>query len=1559
MTVHKLTVGDGYTYLTRQVAGADRQRQAGQSAADYYKQAGNPPGRWVGSGVAALGLEAGGEVREDQMRNLFGTGQHPDAEAIQDAYLAAHLRPQMTRVQEQRVHAAAVRAGKLGQQFPSYVVLEPFADRVAKRLADIAAEAGRAATAAEVAGVKRQEAQRQRAGVAGYDLVFSPVKSVSLLWALHPEEQVRSQVRAAHEGAVSATLHLLEQHAAFTRSGVGGAAQIETKGLVATAFDHFDSRSGDPDLHTHVAVANKVQGVDGRWRSLDGAALYAVGVAASETYNSAIEAELTARLGVAFADRPGPARGGQPVREIEGIGPDLVRHFSARRSAIEARYAELRSDFRALHGRDPDPKVAYELAQQATLETRQGKDRPRFLADARRDWAAQATARFGPGIIDHVRSAVPVLRPAAPLRALDAAQISELAECVLRKVAEERATWTRWNVHAETMRQIRAEYVFTSPDAQRAAAAAVVRHALGPGQSITLEARSPVRAPSILCRSDGAPVFTRHQSARFTSQAVLDAENRLVAAARTPTVYSISEDTSAERIRGFEQSTGRTLDAGQRQLVTAFAADDALVAVGIGPAGSGKTTAMRALRDVLAADGRRLVGFAPSAQAAKVLEADLGIRCATVDKALWDISPGGGRSGPELAAALRWADAGQAGRPAAADSDVRTTPAHNLRPGDMLLVDEASMAGTFNLDRLTALADHVGAQVRLLGDDRQLGAVASGGILRLIAAEVGATELRDLHRFTDPVFAAASLQLRTGESAGLDYFQDRGRLRGGSADAMKEAVYAGWRADIAAGKPSLMMAHSAAAVAELSDRARADRVTAGLVDAHGIPLRNGSVAGAGDWIVTRHNDYRLKYCGGKDFVRNGQTWTVLKSHADGAMTVQSHDSHGTITLPPEYTADHVELAYATTIHRAQGMTVDTAHPLLTADLTRDALYVAATRAAAVTVLYAVTHTELPADPDHRGNKPVWDPDATAAREIAEQILAREADNRSATEETQHQKDLAASLANLVGMYRTGVEVAAEHHYNGLIERVCAPRIAEGDLADIKRNGIGALAGTLAKADATGWDPEQILTIALARKPVDDAESVAAVLCHRIEQHMGDRTPPPTGARPTPEDLDRYRGLIGAYFPDARLDTAAALAPEPVTRPHSAAHPVDPAPSALRYRAEVGEVLGAALADRVTGDPAWPAVVGTLRRAEAAGQYTHEALARAAAQRDFDGLDSPAQNLAWRIERQSRLIQLDPTHTGQAWPALAWTVKAWEEAGGDAAELIDGLAPNRTMSGLALEAGHQLTWHQRLSAAESAPHPLPWAAATRALHESNDVPPALRTFLDDTAAAISARVSDLTDQAVTERPAWTAAFGIAPADEDGAERWRAAIGLVAAHRDQQEVQTDDAAQPIGPYIETGRAGHGSWWAAAAAAIALDAPQTTPLATALADDVEAALAHTVARDLYQALPEDERHAVHGALADRLGTAWNLIGSDPEAAAIQPSTAAVLAAVLVDLGHLTPLPAAATAPTAARVHQQLQDADAVLAPASEEGHVIACGPEAFGNPPQPPTEPAPSPM
>ena len=212
---------------------------------------------------------------------------------------------------------------------------------------------------------------------------------MSTLWAI-ADPQVAAQIEKAHQAAVQDALNLIERHALFTRQGRNGVRQVNVTGLVAAAFTHRDSRAGDPDLHTHVAVANKVQTLDGRWLSIDGRVLFKATVAASETYNTALENHLRDRLGVRFAERPDTDPSKRPVREIVGVDPALNQRWSTRRVLIKSRQAELANVFQRDHGRPPTPVEALQLAQQATLETRDAKHEPRSLAEQRTAWHTQA-----------------------------------------------------------------------------------------------------------------------------------------------------------------------------------------------------------------------------------------------------------------------------------------------------------------------------------------------------------------------------------------------------------------------------------------------------------------------------------------------------------------------------------------------------------------------------------------------------------------------------------------------------------------------------------------------------------------------------------------------------------------------------------------------------------------------------------------------------------------------------------------------------------------------------------------------------------------------------------------------------------------------------------------------------------------------------------------------------------------------------------------------------------------------------------------------------------------
>jgi hypothetical protein len=344
--------------------------------------------------------------------------------------------------------------------------------------------------------------------------------------------------------------------------------------------------------------------------------------------------------------------------------------------------------------------------------------------------------------------------------------VQSLAAQVIGAVAEQRATWSVWNVRAQAERIVRRAHPSGTLEQHVQLVEEVTAVAVAPAHSVVVSAPALLEEPRELRRSDGVSVFEQHASTRYTSRAVLDAEARLRDAALRPTAVGLSGPFTQASLDGFE-GRKRPLDEGQRALVTAFATDTRLVVVGLGPAGSGKTAAMQAYVHVAAQAGQRVIPLATSAASAQVLGEDLGLTAENLHKFLWEWTRG------PAAERLR--------------RGLTVPPSREsfaLHPGDVVLLDEAGMAGTFNLDRLVRIAASRGAVVRLLGDYRQLGAVESGGALREIAATAGAVELTRLHRFIDPAEAEATLAIRVGDNTGLDFYQRADRLRGGSRTAM-------------------------------------------------------------------------------------------------------------------------------------------------------------------------------------------------------------------------------------------------------------------------------------------------------------------------------------------------------------------------------------------------------------------------------------------------------------------------------------------------------------------------------------------------------------------------------------------------------------------------------------------------------------------------------------------------------------------------------------------------------------------------------------------------------
>ncbi|ROS48757.1 MobF family relaxase [Frigoribacterium sp. PhB118] len=1068
MTMHILSAGDGYAYYTSETATGDAKRDPDRELGDYYTADGNPPGVWVGAGLAALGVS--GAVSEEQMKALFGEGLHPEAEQIiataQDAGKTAEEAQGAARLgrgyyaydQGTTGLRAAIDEGYARFERTEY--REPNADerraiRVREGVQAFRAAKGRPPADKEELGRFITAASRPtQQAVAGFDLVFSPAKTVSTLWGLG-DNDTRQVIERAHEAAIEDTVKYLEAEAIATRAGRNGVAQIDVEGgLIATRFRHYDSRNGDPQLHDHLVVANKVKGSDGKWRTIDSKLLHRQGVAASEFYNARVMDRVTDALGLTTELRE-VTPGKRPVVEIAGIDDRLTSGFSSRSADIKASMKKLERDYRADHGRAPDMKARVRLAQQATLDTRPAKAPARSLKELRAGWQAQAAAVVGERVVADVLSSAreAAQSTAGPTTTPKTVGVSEAAQAIVETVSEHHSVWGPHTIEAEARRYVQA---------QRAAGVGVdgsvdeiTRHALDT-DSVTVTPPAPHGSFQPLTRADGTSIYEHKGRQLLTSRSVLVAEDTLLDAARDRTVRPVSRETF-DRIAAEENATStHPLDQGQHALAGEFATSSARLVVGTGPAGAGKTTALRVAARAVEAEGGKLIGLGPSATAAAVMADALDVPAKTIHS----FTHGTGTLTELLA-------------------HEGPVEGIDLSPGDVIVVDEAGMAGTMNLAKVTRIAELHGAHVRLIGDDRQLSAVEAGGALRLLEHEVGSVKLDQLHRFVDRSEADATKLLRDPAQTGdpFAWYVDHGRVRGGDVDRMTGDVFTAWQADTEAGKHSVMLAQTNTTVTELNTRAQALRMSEGVVKGREtVAVRGGLSAYRGDVVVTRSNNSELKISGGRDRVKNGDLWTVHEAHQDGSLSVEHTTSGGRITLPADYVSRHVELGYASTIHRAQGMTADTAHVLADAATSRELAYVGLTRGREANHLYVETGEAQP------------------VRDVLEQIAGNADGMLSATETIRAEQARVDDLVTLVDQYADVSERADTLRFEKVADQALGDDTAEA-LRD--HESWGAVEGALRHAEAQGLDPADVLYQSWTERDMEGAEDRPAVLSARI------------------------------------------------------------------------------------------------------------------------------------------------------------------------------------------------------------------------------------------------------------------------------------------------------------------------------------------------------------------------------------------------------------------------------------------------------------------------------
>jgi len=748
----------------------------------------------------------------------------------------------------------------------------------------------------------------KRTVVTGFALSFSPPKSVSLVGAFGDAETA-AEVRAAHDSAVRAALSFLEDHAAFSRTGRGGIFQVDTDGFVAAAFTHHTSRAGDPQLHSHVLAANKVRCADGRWRSLDGRELFAFQKAAGMLYNATLRVELSARLGVGWkpVDRNGQA-------DIDGVPRELIEVFSKRRHDVERRGAQRIATLEARLGRTLTDDERAEQYQFATYDTRPAKTGHDDEAALGGRWRTEAETagwdpeRWLPDTLGRACLDVGVCQEVA-----DPAVVAE----VVAELAEARSTWGRAEVAKAIARRL-PPGLGIGAEAGREWIEATTAAVLADPEVVTLASPLFAEVPTGLRRRDGLPGHERHGASRHTTRQTLAREGEILEAL----VRGRQAGVAVATPEGVERAArSHRLGADQTAALRRICEGGERLACVVGPAGAGKTRMVRAARDAWAADGTAVQGLAVSAVAAGVLTEEAGIPADTVAKFLHNTR----RSGD---------------------------PTGGLGSGAVIVVDEAAMLATSDLAALVEVVEAAGAKLVLVGDHRQLGAVEAGGLFRLLVADSRAAELHQVRRFIHAWEAQATLRLRQGDESVLGDYQAHGRITGGTREEMIDEAFAHWQAARTAGESVVVVAADHATVDALALRARAERAAAGEVETDGLPVGT-QIVGRGDEIVTTRNDRRLITTSGL-WVRNGDRWHIDARRDDGALVVSNLDGHGRVILPAEYAAEHVALAYAVTVHKAEGVTVDCAILLADTATTGEHLYVGMSRGRHVNRVSVVT-----------------------------------------------------------------------------------------------------------------------------------------------------------------------------------------------------------------------------------------------------------------------------------------------------------------------------------------------------------------------------------------------------------------------------------------------------------------------------------------------------------------------------------------------------------------------------------------------------------------------------
>jgi conjugative relaxase-like TrwC/TraI family protein len=725
-----------------------------------------------------------------------------------------------------------------------------------------------------------------RNAVPAFDVVLRPTKSVSILYGLGNPETGRSVLQAHHAGLAEAVGYLDDHLGA--RRGHGGVQHVAGQGVLAVGFDHRTSREGDPLLHTHLVVANRVQGPDGRWTALDGRDLYRHRLAADAIYRATYQRELSRSLGVEWT-----AADGHGNRELQGMPEDLVRAFSKRTGQIDAELERLAAD-----GRERTPRLV-KWTVQATRKPKQ-HEAPDTLYGR---WRQEAAER------GHDPDAL-VREVTGRTRHRDRTASADASGRLFDRLAGPDGL----TEHAST---------FTRPD---------VLVALGAGLAGAGRTELEELADRFLAERAVSVVADRTiEERRWSTPELLAVEQRLVTSATSRR----DEQTAiaSHQAVGEALATYSTAGPDQQAMVRDICQGGQGVALVVGRAGTGKTFALGIARHAWQLDGYRLLATAPTGIATMSLQGEGVEDVATCDRLLLDLEKGHEQL------------------------DART----------VLVVDEAGMLGSRKLGRLLEHAQQAQAKVVLVGDDRQLAPIDAGGGFRALRLRLGASELTENRRQHQAWEREALDLVRSGlvEEAVAAYQAHDRVVAADSKPAATLALLQDWwaawqQAEQDPTQEVVVLAARRTEVDRLNSLCQELLAARGRLGGERLQVEDRQLA-VGDRVVCGHNAI------GELGVANGTRGTITALDPQArTLTIRLDGTDGReVVLPRSYLDGRrqgernrrVDLAYATTGHRAQGLTRGRALVRLTGSEDVNWLYVQLSRARQDTRLYAVVGPE--------------------------------------------------------------------------------------------------------------------------------------------------------------------------------------------------------------------------------------------------------------------------------------------------------------------------------------------------------------------------------------------------------------------------------------------------------------------------------------------------------------------------------------------------------------------------------------------------------------------------